>query len=218
MPKSLVLFRTSYTEFMLQYGHALSQGKLIMAYEMNVPQIARIMVMGAKGSGKSTFIQSVSELEVTPLKVSLPDTIEMEYGQIIVTDELCVQLITPKTNAVPFDAINSIWRNATRDKGYMGHIIVVDCTDPDHYPAARLLIETCYQQSHAPLVVVATHSDRIPGQLDRTALRRELDVPSHISIIPCNATDVESAENVLMQLMYEIIDLQIQEERESVKQ
>jgi|GEM_PF-970820 len=202
---------------MLQYGHAVAQVKLRMTDGINVPQITRIMVMGAKGSGKSTFIQSVSDIEVTPLILSLPDAIEMEYGQIVVSDDLRVQLVTPQTNAVPFDAVNGIWNNTTRDSGYMGHIIVVDSTDPDHYPATRMLIETCQIQSRAPYVVAATHSDKIPGQLDRNALRKALSVPRGISIIPCNATDAESSENVLMQLMYEIIDLQIQEERASIQ-
>ena len=37
-------------------------------------------------------------------------------------------------------------------------------------------------------------------------VRRRLDVPSDIAILPCDATDKESVKNVLLALLYAVLD------------
>jgi len=172
------------------------------------------MILGPVHSGKTAFIQSVSEPGITPLEIELPDPMQMEFGHIIVPPDLMVHLLTPIANAVPFDAINQIWKLANRDKGYLGHILLVDGSDPDHFPAARLLIETCQKQGSLPFVVAITHADVLPTGFDVDQFRQDLGIPDRTPCITCDARDPFSAEMVLMQLLYHVIDFQIQEERE----
>lgn len=183
-------------------------------YKSTVPQVARIMILGPNRSGKSSFIQAVSQPGITPLEIDLPDPMQMEFGQIMVPPDLIVHLLTPVENAVPFDGINQIWKLTNREKGYLGHIILIDGSDPDHFPAARLLIETCQQQGSLPYVVALNHIDAMPADFEASQFRKDFHIPADIPLITCDARDQQSAEQVLMQLLYDVIDLQIQEERE----
>lgn len=172
-------------------------------------QIVKIVVTGPFNAGKTEFIRSVSEIEVVSTERKITDgsrvvkeetTVAMDFGRITVDDDLVLYLFgTPGQRRFDF-----MWEILS--EGMLGFVVMVDSTSPQTFREARYILDTFRRYARTPYVIAANKQD-LPDAWPPEDLRIALRVNSNTKIIPCVATDKESVKNVLLELLYLILDM-----------
>ena len=173
-------------------------------------QFVKMVVTGPFSAGKTEFIRSISEIgavttdetisrDAPEYGVKPQTTVAMDFGRITVDDDLVLYLFgTPGQRRFDF-----MWEILA--EGMLGFVVVVDSARPETFREAKSILETFRAYAPTPYVVAANKQDNpeawIPDDL-RIALR----IDDHIKLLPCVATDKESVKNVLLELLYAILD------------
>lgn len=170
---------------------------------------AKILVDGGPGTGKTTFIGSVSDIDPVSTEVPITDradarttTATLDFGRLTVDGELNLLLFgTPSNGRLPF----------VRDDlaaGALGVVVLVDPRRPaDSYPALESV-----ERRGLPFVVAVNSVERDPGELDQ-AIRMGPDVPVSV----CDARERASAKAVLMTLFEIILEVGTMTEQNSAQ-
>ena len=159
---------------------------------------AKILIDGGPGTGKTTFIGSVSDIDPVSTDVPVagdPDgrttTAALDFGRLTIDGELNLLLFgTPPSERLPF---------LTDDlaRGALGAVVLLDPRRPgDSYPA----LEAAGRRG-LPFVVAVNAFGRDGGPIDQ-AIRMGPDVPVSV----CDASDRASAKATLLTLFEIIID------------
>ena len=170
-------------------------------------QTVKMVITGPFNSGKTEFIQTVSEIDVvaTEKKISSKTerikettTVAMDFGRITVDEELVLYLFgTPGQKRFDF-----MWEILS--EGMLGFIVMVDSTRPETFREARSILETFRLYAPTPYVVAANKQDqRDSWEVDD--IRIALRLPNHVKLLPCVALERESVKNVLLALLYSIL-------------
>jgi small GTP-binding protein len=170
-------------------------------------QTVKMVVTGPFNSGKTQFIQSVSEIDVvsTERKISSEaervkesTTVAMDFGRITVDAELVLYLFgTPGQKRFDF-----MWEILS--EGMLGFVVMVDSTRPETFREAKSILETFRAYAPTPYVVAANKQDHDDAwAIDD--LRIALRLAPEIKLIPCVATDREKVKTVLLELLYSIL-------------
>jgi hypothetical protein len=170
-------------------------------------QSVKMVVTGPFNSGKTQFIQSVSEIEVVSTerkisseaeKVKESTTVAMDFGRITVDEELVLYLFgTPGQKRFDF-----MWEILS--EGMLGFVVMVDSTRPETFREAKSILETFRAYAPTPYVVAANKQD-LPEAWDLEDLRIALRLDSTIKLLPCSANDKEKVKSVLLELLYSIL-------------
>jgi small GTP-binding protein len=170
-------------------------------------QTVKMVITGPFNSGKTEFIQTVSEIDVvaTERKISseaerIKDTttVAMDFGRITVDDDLVLYLFgTPGQKRFDF-----MWEILS--EGMLGFIVMVDSTRPETFREARSILETFRAYAPTPYVVAANKQD-LDDSWDIADMRIALRMNQDIKLLPCIATDKESVKSVLLELLYSIL-------------
>lgn len=176
-------------------------------------QTLKIVVTGPFSSGKTELIQSVSEIDVvsTERKISQEaeriksqTTVAMDFGRITIDDELILYLFgTPGQRRFDF-----MWEILS--EGMLGFIVLVDSTRPETFREAQRILDTFRSYSPVPYIVAANKQD-LEDAWPPEDLRIVLHVDSDIKVVPCVARDKESVKQVLLELLYSILELMDEE-------
>jgi hypothetical protein len=171
-------------------------------------QTVKMVVTGPFNSGKTEFIRSVSEIDVvsTERKISSDaervkdqTTVAMDFGRITVDDNLVLYLFgTPGQRRFDF-----MWEILS--EGMLGFIVMVDSTRPETFREARNILETFRAYAPTPYVVTANKQDA-KDAWDLEDMRIALRLDSKVKFLPCVATDKEAVKNVLLELLYSILE------------
>ncbi|HSG25665.1 MAG TPA: ATP/GTP-binding protein [Anaerolineales bacterium] len=170
-------------------------------------QTVKMVVTGPFNSGKTEFIQTVSEIDVVSTerritsaaeKVKESTTVAMDFGRITVDDELVLYLFgTPGQKRFDF-----MWEILS--EGMLGFIVMVDSTRPETFREARGILETFRAYAPTPYVVAANKQDMDDAwEVDdmRIALRLDKNIP----LLPTVAVNKESVKTVLIDLLTNIL-------------
>jgi signal recognition particle receptor subunit beta len=170
-------------------------------------QAVKMVVTGPFNSGKTQFIQAVSEIDVVSTerkissdaeKVKESTTVAMDFGRITVDDELILYLFgTPGQKRFDF-----MWEILS--EGMLGFVVIVDSTRPETFREAKSILETFRAYAPTPYVVAANKQDH-PEAWELDDLRIALRLDSAIKLLPCVATDREKVKSVLLELLYSIL-------------
>lgn len=170
-------------------------------------QTVKMVITGPFNSGKTEFIQTVSEIDVvaTERKISSEaeriketTTVAMDFGRITVDDDLVLYLFgTPGQKRFDF-----MWEILS--EGMLGFIVMVDSTRPETFREARSILETFRAYAPTPYVVAANKQD-LPDSWDLDDMRIALRLDPSLKFLPCVAHDKESVKNVLLELLYSIL-------------
>mgnify|MGYP000425955442 FL=1 len=176
-------------------------------------QTLKIVVTGPFSSGKTEFIQSISEIDVVSTdrkitreseRIKQQTTVAMDFGRITIDEELILYLFgTPGQKRFDF-----MWEILS--EGMLGFIVLVDSTRPETFREARRILDTFRSYSPVPYIVAANKQD-LEDAWPAEDLRIVLHVESGVKVIPCVATDKESVKQVLLELLYSIIELMDEE-------
>ena len=160
-------------------------------------QTVKMVVTGPFNSGKTAFIQTVSEIDVVATerkitaeaeKVKESTTVAMDFGRITVDDELVLYLFgTPGQKRFDF-----MWEILS--EGMLGFIVMVDSTRPETFRA----------YAPTPYIVAANKQDRADSW-DIDDMRIALRLDKSIQLLPTTALNKDSVKSVLVSLLTDIL-------------
>ena len=172
-------------------------------------QTVKIVVTGPFSAGKTEFIQSISEIDVveTERKISRPQerikdrtTVAMDFGRITVDEDLVLYMFgTPGQRRFDF-----MWEILA--EGMLGFVVLLDSVRPETFREAQSILDTFSSYAPVPYVIAANKQD-LEDAWSPDDLRIALRIPKEIKMIPCVATDQESVKQVVLELLYSIINL-----------
>ena len=172
-------------------------------------QTLKIVVTGPFSSGKTQLIQAISEIDVVSTdrqitreseRIKPQTTVAMDFGRITVDEDLILYLFgTPGQKR-----FNFMWEILS--EGMLGFVVMVDSTRPETFREARRILDTFRSYSPVPYIVAANKQD-LEDSWSADDLRIVLRVESGVKVVPCVATDKESVKQVLLELLYSILEL-----------
>jgi hypothetical protein len=173
-------------------------------------QTVKMVITGPYASGKTEFIRSISEIDVvsTDTKVSegtfeatVKDqtTVAMDFGRITIDDDLVLYLFgTPGQRRFDF-----MWEILA--EGMLGFVVMVDSTKPETFREAKSILETFRAYAPTPYVVAANKQD-MDEAWSADDLRIALRIDDDVKLLPCVAKDKEKVKQVLLELLYSILE------------
>lgn len=166
----------------------------------------KIIVTGPFNSGKTAFINTISDIEVvtTERKITTEDrgikaetTVAMDYGRVELDSKILHLNGTPGQARFDF-----MWEILAHEMN--GFIVLVDSTDPPSFPDAADLIRLFSGLHDVPYLVVANKTD-LEGAVSLSEVRRRVNPAEDITVMPCVALEKSSVRQVLLQII-ELID------------
>lgn len=145
-------------------------------------QRAKFLITGKPDSGKTAFIHS------------LTDSADPNYGELAVNEELVIELY-----AAPLDDHLS---EALREK--VGVVLMVDGRQSDEFADAPGIVRHLQKLRNLPLIVAVNKQD-LPEAHPPNDVREQFPDNDLTTIFPCVATQKESAEKVLLALIYRML-------------
>lgn len=172
-------------------------------------QTVKMVVTGPFSSGKTEFIRSISEIDVVSTEREITSeaermekaatTVAMDFGRITVDDDLVLYLFgTPGQRRFDF-----MWEILA--EGMLGFVVMVDSSKPETFREAKSILETFRAYAPTPYVVAANKQDHEEAW-NTDDLRIALRIDDDIKLLPCVARDKESVKNVLLELLYSILE------------
>ncbi len=171
-------------------------------------QTVKMVITGPFSAGKTEFIQSVSEIDVvsTERKISSDaervkedTTVAMDFGRITVDDDLVLYLFgTPGQRRFDF-----MWEILS--EGMLGFVVLVDSVRPETFREAKHILEVFKAYANTPFVVAANKQD-LPDAWSPDDVRIALKIEKDVKVLGCVARDKETVKNVLLELLYSILE------------
>ncbi|MBN1123313.1 MAG: ATP/GTP-binding protein [Anaerolineae bacterium] len=171
-------------------------------------QTVKMVVTGPFSSGKTQFVQSISEIDVVATertisteeeRVKDQTTVAMDFGRITIDDDLILYLFgTPGQRRFDF-----MWEILAQ--GMLGFVVLVDSARPETFREAQSILETFRAYAPTPYVVAANKQD-LDDAWAVDDLRVALRLDDEIKMLPCVATSQEDVKNVLLELLYSILE------------
>lgn len=171
-------------------------------------QAAKMVITGPFSSGKTEFIGAISEIDVVSTerkisssaeKIKESTTVAMDFGRITVGNDLVLYLFgTPGQRRFDF-----MWDILSQ--GMLGFVVMVDSTKPETFREAKRILETFEGYAATPFVVAANKQD-MEDAWEPEDLRIILRLRPDVKILPCVAVEKESVKNVLLELLYSILE------------
>ena len=171
-------------------------------------QTVKMVVTGPFSAGKTQFIRSISEIDVvsTERKISSEServkdetTVAMDFGRITVDEELVLYLFgTPGQKRFDF-----MWEILS--EGMLGFVVLIDSARPETFREAKRLLEVFRGYAPTPYVVAANKQDHEDAWSPED-LRIALKIDRDIKVLPLVATNKESVKEVLLELLYLILE------------
>ena len=163
----------------------------------------KIVVSGPVGAGKTTFINSVSEIETVSTEAGISDgsesgdktttTVGIDFGRITVGGDMELYLFgTPGQERFDF-----LWDIVAR--GMLGVIMLVDCERPDSFAESRRILDHFRGLGDVPVIIGANKIQDFAE--DTRALSEHLELRDHEFVVPTDARDREQVKQTLIELL-----------------
>ena len=169
-------------------------------------EVMRLVVAGTVGAGKTTFIRTVSEIEVVDTDVVATDevgqlkastTVAMDFGKVTFGSEMVLHLYgTPGQERFDF-----MWELLS-EKAH-AYILLVAAHRPEEFRRARQILTFIGQRVQIPLVLGVTHTDCEGAWLieDVAYAMGWAQDEQTAPVVAVNANEPESVIQALVQLV-----------------
>ena len=167
----------------------------------------KILVSGPFASGKTSLIQTVSEIPVVSTEKAVSDeskvvkqqtTVALDFGRLTVNDDLVLYIFgTPGQERFSY-----MWD--VLSVGALGLIVMVDSSDYKSVILGKRYLSFFLHKLKIPCVVAANKQDD-PNALKPDQVKKMLGLEDSIEVLPCVTRDRESVKSVLIRL-FEIIE------------
>ena len=176
-------------------------------------EIMRLVVSGPVGAGKSTFIQSISEIRCVDTDRQATDetlllkqktTVALDFGRLQFSPKMALHLYgTPGQDRFDF-----MWDILIR-KAHV-YMILVAAHSPHGFRHARRILSFMQHRTRVPYIIGITHNDMPEAwALENMPIALGLLDPSNRPpIIPVNPTDQNSAVQAIAILIQHYIQQQ----------
>ena len=171
-------------------------------------QAVKVVVTGPFAAGKTTLIRTISEITVLSTERGITDgtrrrkaetTVAMDFGRITIDQDLVLYLFgTPGQDRFDF-----MWE--ILGEGMIGYLLLVDADREESIGEAAGILDAFRRMARVPYVVALNRASGDDHGLVHQ-VRERLDVPSDVAILACDATDKDSVKNVLLALLYAVLD------------
>jgi small GTP-binding protein len=156
--------------------------------------VPKVIVVGPHDAGKTTFVHSLSGSALSVER--LGTTVAMDRGTVTL-DGIRVEVFgTP--GQPRFDPLLPTLAGQA-----VAAILVVDATRPETFARGKEMLQKVWRRGLRALV--ALNKSDLPGALGEAEARRRLTPPPGVGIVPCTATDAESARRVLRQVVEDVL-------------
>jgi uncharacterized protein len=171
-------------------------------------QAVKIVITGPFAAGKTTLIRTVSEITVLSTERGITDhtrarknetTVAMDFGRITI-DRECVLYLFGTPGQERFDFMWEIL-----GEGMLGYVLLVDPTRADGLAEASGIRAAFERMTNVPFVVAVNRLEHL-DEVESARLRQAVGIGPHVPLVPCDATDKESVKNVLLSLLYAVLD------------
>jgi uncharacterized protein len=171
--------------------------------------VLKIVVTGAVGAGKTTFIKTISEIDVVNTERRATDevadiknqtTVALDFGRIYIAPDQALHLYgTP--GQPRFDFMWDILIQRAH-----AYIMLVDASKPHDLRSARSIIQYMNHRSQIPMLVGLTHTD-CDGAWAAEDIVSALKLPSQDAtpLIEVNANHRSSVLEALILLVQKLI-------------
>lgn len=180
-------------------------------------EIMRLVVTGTVGAGKSTFIRSVSEIEVVDTDRQATDetallkqktTVAFDFGRLQFGNDMALHLYgTPGQTRFDF-----MWDILIR-KAH-AYILLVAAHRPGELRYARRIVTFMNQRMQIPMVIGLTHMD-CPGAWSEENIALALgyvDQKNRPPIVTINANETASVAQAVIALVQHFMQSSVNEE------
>jgi signal recognition particle receptor subunit beta len=168
----------------------------------------KMVVTGPFNAGKTEFVRSISEIQPVLTergisseaeRIKETTTVAMDFGRITVDDDLILYLFgTPGQRRFDF-----MWEILS--EGMLGFVVLVDSARPETFREAMSILETFRAYAPTPYVVAANKQD-LDDSWEIDDLRIALRLDPDVKMLPCVGKDRESVKNVLLELLFSILE------------
>ena len=169
----------------------------------------KIVVTGPFGAGKTSLIESISEIAVLSTERRISDhsrslksatTVAMDFGRLTVDHDLSLYLFgTPGQKRFDF-----MWEILA--EGMLGFIVLVDHGRGESLAEAADILAFFREQARVPYIIAVNKVDETTQEEAVARTRRWLEVPNGVRVVGCDARDKESVKQVLVELLYAVVD------------
>jgi hypothetical protein len=90
-------------------------------------------------------------------------------------------------------------------EGMLGFVVLVDSARPETFREARRILDTFRGYSPTPFVIAANKQDD-EDAWPAEDLKIALGLAQEVRVLPCTATKKESVKNILLELLYVILE------------
>jgi signal recognition particle receptor subunit beta len=169
-------------------------------------EVMRLVVTGPVGAGKSTFIRTISEIQVVNTDRCATDetaqlkqntTVALDFGRLQFSPSMVLHLYgTPGQTRFDF-----MWDLLIRKTH--AYIMLVPSHRPAEFQQARRMINFMGQRTAAPMVVGLTHGD-CDGAWNADSIMGALGFARHQNppaVVAVNATDQSSVARAVIALL-----------------
>ncbi|MBU4240634.1 MAG: ATP/GTP-binding protein [Actinobacteria bacterium] len=169
-------------------------------------RVFKILVTGPAGSGKTTFISAISEIEVVSTERAAGETekkgsttVAMDFGRVTLTDGDVLHLYgTPGQDRFDF-----MWEILS--EGMLGYVVLLDGTKPPTFATGKKIMESFSGWSDAPYVVGLTRADR-KKCLEEEKVPEEIASWGEVDIVRCDARSLRDVKTVLITLLERVLE------------
>src|SRR6476619_2983963 len=168
----------------------------------------KIVVTGPFSAGKTTLIRifffndtATTEKDITDHTKSrkAETTVAMDFGRITIDRDLVLYLFgTPGQDRFDF-----MWE--ILGEGMIGYLLLVDASREDSVQEAAGILDAFRTMARVPYVVALNRASAEDHALV-DSVRQQLQIPSDVAILASDATEKESVKNVLLALLYAVLD------------
>lgn len=181
------------------------------AAEVETRRPVKIVITGPFASGKTTLIQTISQVTVLGTDRTVTDetrvvkkttTVAMDFGKITIEDGLVLHLFgTPGQQR--FDVMWEILSD-----GMVAFILLVKADDPIAIREAKAILETFRGFADVPFVVGLTHTERVPFTRREITLMisDSLGLGPEVPVVACDPRSREDVKDVLLAALMSVLD------------
>lgn len=186
-----------------------SQGRIVRTHESvdnGLTKPLKIVVTGPFSAGKTTLIQTISEIAIVGTEREVTDgtssikentTVAMDFGRITFPNGACLFLFgTPGQRR-----FEVMWE--VLSDGMIGFIILVNAADERSLGEASHIFQTFKKYADVPYVVGITHVDEADGTEAEieAAVRDTLELHDDVKTIFCDVRERDDVKTLIIETL-----------------
>jgi uncharacterized protein len=171
----------------------------------------KIVVTGPFSAGKTTLIQTISEVAIVGTERDVSDetksiktntTVAMDFGRITFADGYSLFLFgTPGQRR-----FEMMWEILS--EGMIGFVVLVNAGDDRSTEEAAHILATFRDYADVPYVVGITHLDEADAPRDEviSKVRAALELPDEVKTIACDVREREDVKVLILETLYGVME------------